>query len=179
MLTPLQDLLLRDSRLRLSLDSCKDAYGRPVSLSGVTATVRVTLTWTHPPRPITWTAAEGRRSSGNPVPELSLPALRAERGEGMLALGGRLSAACGIGLAEPDRLDDPIDLVLEPQGGLLACRCGDEEDGFVWENGVMTDLGTLGGTYSRPSNLNDRGQIVGTSTTASGETHAVLWERNG
>jgi probable HAF family extracellular repeat protein len=47
---------------------------------------------------------------------------------------------------------------------------------FLWENGVMTDLGTLGGNLSAANAINDRGQIVGESTTSSGEKHAFLWE---
>ena len=42
--------------------------------------------------------------------------------------------------------------------------------------GGMTDLGTLGGPTSRAAALNDRGQIVGDAATASGETHAFLWQ---
>ena len=40
----------------------------------------------------------------------------------------------------------------------------------------MTDLGTLpGGTYSRASGINNNGQIVGYSQTASGSEHAFLY----
>ena len=38
----------------------------------------------------------------------------------------------------------------------------------------MTDLGTLGGTSSSANGINDSGQIVGNSTTASGY-HAFLY----
>jgi probable HAF family extracellular repeat protein len=49
---------------------------------------------------------------------------------------------------------------------------------FLWENGKMIDLGSLGGTYGFPLALNNRGQVVGTSNVA-GDTlaHAFLWDR--
>jgi probable HAF family extracellular repeat protein len=40
----------------------------------------------------------------------------------------------------------------------------------------MIDLGTLGGSSSSAAALNNRGQVVGWSTTASGETHAFVWD---
>jgi len=39
----------------------------------------------------------------------------------------------------------------------------------------VVDLGTLGGALGRAEAVNDHGQVVGFSTTASGETHAFLW----
>ena len=41
---------------------------------------------------------------------------------------------------------------------------------------TLTDLGTLGGNESWARDLNEQGQVVGSSTTASGNTHAFLWE---
>src|SRR5262245_17353898 len=48
---------------------------------------------------------------------------------------------------------------------------------FLWQNGVKTDLGTLGGSASSASALNEAGHIVGFSalTTPPSGTHAVLW----
>jgi probable HAF family extracellular repeat protein len=46
---------------------------------------------------------------------------------------------------------------------------------FVWDEGVMTPLRPLAGPFSHAADINDRGHVVGSSTTTSGEGHAVLW----
>jgi len=53
--------------------------------------------------------------------------------------------------------------------------------GFLWKDGVMTDLGTLGNdTCSRALSINQDGQIVGVVSPCGGEfTHATLWENGG
>ncbi|MCP4107170.1 MAG: hypothetical protein GY749_16790 [Desulfobacteraceae bacterium] len=50
---------------------------------------------------------------------------------------------------------------------------------FLYDNGVVTDLGTLGGEESRAYGINDSGQIVGYAETASGQKHAFLYENGG
>ena len=46
---------------------------------------------------------------------------------------------------------------------------------FLWENGTMIDLGTLGGTYSCANGINDLGQVVGMATLPGGAAwHAFL-----
>jgi probable HAF family extracellular repeat protein len=41
----------------------------------------------------------------------------------------------------------------------------------------MTDLGTLGGTFSDSAGINNRRQIVGVSTVASGQQHAYMFSK--
>jgi probable HAF family extracellular repeat protein len=57
----------------------------------------------------------------------------------------------------------------------LSCSsCNPIRHAFVWENGKLTDLGTLGGS-SEAVAINARGWIIGWSETTSGAVHAVLW----
>lgn len=50
---------------------------------------------------------------------------------------------------------------------------------FLWESGMMKDLGTLGGSWSTAAAINDRGQVVGWSEVKPGSMldHAFIWER--
>jgi len=47
---------------------------------------------------------------------------------------------------------------------------------FLWDNGVMNDLGTLGGDYSRAYAINDAGNIVGYANDAYEKQHAFFWK---
>jgi probable HAF family extracellular repeat protein len=48
---------------------------------------------------------------------------------------------------------------------------------FLWRDGELTDLGTLGGDFSRATDVNNQNEVVGFSTVSRyGETdHAFLW----
>lgn len=48
---------------------------------------------------------------------------------------------------------------------------------FLWENGVLSDLGTLGGSIGSAEGINHLGQVVGFSSTPTGFYHAFLWTR--
>jgi probable HAF family extracellular repeat protein len=48
---------------------------------------------------------------------------------------------------------------------------------WLWQNGVTTNLPTLGGTGSEAFAINDRGQIAGAAVgTNQGFIHAVIWQ---
>jgi probable HAF family extracellular repeat protein len=46
---------------------------------------------------------------------------------------------------------------------------------FLFSNGTMTDLGTLGGDYSEGLAINDSGEVVGWSQAKAGTSDAFLW----
>jgi len=47
---------------------------------------------------------------------------------------------------------------------------------FLWENGRMLDLGSLGGTFGQVNRLNNRGDVVGDMTLPGDEfQHPFLW----
>ena len=48
---------------------------------------------------------------------------------------------------------------------------------FLWQNGLMTDLGTLSGDFSSfaPA-INNEGQVVGASCDQSGNCRAFIWQ---
>jgi probable HAF family extracellular repeat protein len=50
---------------------------------------------------------------------------------------------------------------------------------LLWQNGALTDLGNLGGTFSFAGNINNRGQVIGASGLHGDTTaHAFLWTKD-
>ena len=49
---------------------------------------------------------------------------------------------------------------------------------FIWEQGVLTDLGTLGGNHSSPRWINEAGEVVGRADIPGSKTrHGFLWKK--
>ena len=84
--------------------------------------------------------------------------------------GGRSSAAYGINNAG------------QVVGGAEIVDNSDPQDpyyyahAFLWQNGAMQDLGTLGGKLSYAYGINDAGQVVGQAEYINDAGHAFLWQ---
>jgi probable HAF family extracellular repeat protein len=55
-------------------------------------------------------------------------------------------------------------------------QAGFSSHAFIFQNGVLRDLGTLGGIRSEAFGVNDRGTVVGNSRTAESVDHAFVFE---
>src|SRR5215469_3658614 len=74
-------------------------------------------------------------------------------------------------------LSELVQVPCPPQryGGPQKCFAHPDH-AFVWSNGTMTDLGTLGGLYSRGLAISDSGDVVGTSSAkTNGSSGTFLW----
>jgi len=61
--------------------------------------------------------------------------------------------------------------------GISDLRGDQTQHGFLWQNGVMNDLGTLSGDVEIWAvGINNKGQVVGFSFDASGNIRAFLWQ---
>jgi probable HAF family extracellular repeat protein len=50
------------------------------------------------------------------------------------------------------------------------------ERAFLWRNGTMTDIGTLGGPQASANAINNSGQVVGSAQTSTGAGHGFIYQ---
>jgi probable HAF family extracellular repeat protein len=62
-------------------------------------------------------------------------------------------------------------------GTSQGASCSAPSHAFLWEKGVLQDLGTLGGSASEPTDINKHGQVVGWANTSDGSVHAFFWDQ--
>jgi probable HAF family extracellular repeat protein len=60
--------------------------------------------------------------------------------------------------------------------GIATVTGGQQNHAFLYSKGTMTDLGTLGGTYSEGLAMNNGDQIVGDAKNSAAQDHAFLWQ---
>jgi probable HAF family extracellular repeat protein len=70
---------------------------------------------------------------------------------------------------------EPTDI--NDRGQVLgAYRIGDgPRMAAIWDDGRVTTVGTLGGSWTDPMAINERGQVVGMSETPDGKDHWFFW----
>ena len=115
----------------------------------------------------------GRAPTGYP-----LSSARAINDRGTVLAGDGL----GRGFTWEDGVWTPLPFVGQPSvlnkfgaiGG--AYNTGFGAHGFIYRDGVFTDVGTLGGPYSEVAAINDRGAAVGKSLTSSFQYHPYVYE---
>jgi probable HAF family extracellular repeat protein len=74
-----------------------------------------------------------------------------------------------IGNFAPTAINEAIQLA-----GSISTPTG--QRAALWQDGVVRDLGTLGGARSIAYGINDLGQVVGMSLNAAGKERAFLWD---
>jgi probable HAF family extracellular repeat protein len=94
-----------------------------------------------------------------------------EQGTGMIDLG-TLSPGDHISVA---RAINKSGQIAGNSGPVIVDPQIPPQRGFIWWDGVMTDLDNLGGEYTVPFGINKRGHVVGESDLADGERHGFLW----
>ncbi|MBN2271898.1 MAG: caspase family protein [Sedimentisphaerales bacterium] len=68
----------------------------------------------------------------------------------------------------------PIDI---NDGGAILCNSRLGDSAAIYFGGVLTEIGTLGGTATTAHDINNKGQVVGVSAASDGSVYPFLYER--
>src|SRR6516164_1383492 len=98
----------------------------------------------------------------------------------MGSLGGGFTDATAINAGGQvtgySNTDKQIQVSCPPQKYGQPKKCFEPiQHAFLFSNGTMTDLGTLGGIGSEGLAINDSGEVVGVTQTKAGTSDAFLW----
>lgn len=68
-------------------------------------------------------------------------------------------------------------MAMNPSGTVVGVSAAPDGEyrGFLWRDGNMIDLGSLGGGWSQATGISPSGDVVGESATAQLENHAFIW----
>jgi probable HAF family extracellular repeat protein len=100
------------------------------------------------------------------IPEIDAVLWRNREILNLGTLGGNNSYAIAMN-GRGQIAGDAFNTIPDPFAGTLVPFGATEVHAFLWEEGAMQDLGTLGGTESRAYFLNERGEVTGISYTNS------------
>ncbi len=79
-------------------------------------------------------------------------------------------------LSKPPEFDHCLANSVNDRGWItLTCLSYGNARGFLWREGVLTDIGILAGNYSNAEGINNKGQVAGYGLTSTGTLNAFLW----
>lgn len=79
-------------------------------------------------------------------------------------------------LGAPPGLESWRPVAINNRGWIVGTAGSLPTHAYLWRAGSFLDLGTLGGANAKAVDINDRGQVLGWSETASGGGHPFLWQ---
>jgi probable HAF family extracellular repeat protein len=78
-------------------------------------------------------------------------------------------------LGAPAGLDDWRPIAVNDRGWIVGNGGVLTDRAYLLRSGIFLDLGTLGGISASAVDVNDRGEVLGISETATGAVHPFLW----